>query len=75
MRMLVPVGVGPISRAQRGGLGGGFGRGFQQRSIEELVKHDQGLDREPRPPRRGCGCAALPLVGLAIGIPFLSRLT
>jgi hypothetical protein len=55
--------------------GGGFGRLSQQRSIEELVKHDQGLDREPRPPRRGCGCAVLPLVGLAIGIPFLSRLT
>ena len=71
MRMLIFSG-GPTRLPMRGG---GFGHLSQQRSIEELVKHDRGLDREPRPPRRGCGCAALPLVGLAIGIPFLSRLT
>jgi len=71
--MRMPLsGGGPTRLPMQGGgfghgHGDGFGRGFLQRT--------EGLDRDPRPPRRGCGCAALPLVGLAIGIPFLSRLT
>jgi hypothetical protein len=52
---------------------GGFGPGFQNRSPEEVVKHDQRPDHKP--PRRGCGCAALPLVASAIAVPFLSRLS
>jgi hypothetical protein len=50
-----------------------FGRRFQQRSIEELAKSEQGAGHEGRPqrddgsPRRGCGgCAVIPvLVALA----------
>ena len=36
-----------------------LGRGFQQRSVEELVKQELRLERDDRPPKRGCGCAAL----------------
>jgi hypothetical protein len=64
MRML-PSGGGQTRLPMRGSE---FGRGFQQRTVEELVKHDQRLDRDPKPPRRGCGCAALPVVAICIAI-------
>ncbi len=68
MRMFVSGSGGTLLR-----MYGGFGHGSQQRSIEELVKNSQGLDKDPQLPRRGCGCAALPLVALAIAIPLLGR--
>jgi hypothetical protein len=49
---------------------GGFGPGTQRRSPQEVVKH-QGPDRDHKPQRRGCGCAAVPVVALAIAIPLL----
>lgn len=74
MRMFVSGRAGPFVRVHGmfgHGQGSGFGHGSQQRSIEVLVKNSQGLDKDPQLPRRGCGCAALPLVALAIAIPLL----
>jgi hypothetical protein len=76
MPLLVSGSGGTLPRMQSGwwhGPGSGFGHGSQQRSIEELVKNSQGLDKDPQLPRRGCGCAALPLVALAIATPLLGR--
>ncbi len=78
MRMLVSGSGGTLPRMQSGwwhGPGSGFGDGSPQRRRWELVKNSHGLDRDPRLPRRGCGCAALPLVALAIviAIPLLAR--
>jgi hypothetical protein len=76
MRMFVSGRGGTLLRMYGGlghGPGSGFGHGSQQRSIEELVKNSQGLDKDPQLPRRGCGCAALPLVALAIATPLLGR--
>ena len=42
-------------------MGPTFGRPFRDRTIEELVKHEHGLDRNEGPSRRGCGCALVPL--------------
>ena len=34
-----------------------FGKQFRDRTVEELVKHEHGLDTRHDPSRRGCGCA------------------
>ena len=53
------------------GHGDGFGRGFLQRTDEELRKRQPGC----KPPGRGCGSNALAVVAIAIATPLLSGLT
>ena len=45
---------------------GGFGPGRQNRSPQEVVRHDPGPDHDHKPQRRGCGCTAVPVVALTI---------
>ena len=48
-----------------------FGKPFRDRSVEELVKHECGLDRDQGRPRRGCGCATV-IVALAGALALAS---
>jgi len=75
MRMLASRGCPTMLLAQGGqfghGHGDGLGHGFLRRTNEDPEKRNRGY----KPPGRGCGVNALPVVAIAIAIPFLSGLT
>lgn len=75
MRTLVSRGCSTLLLTQGGqfghGQGSGLGRGFLRRTNGEPQKHDPGY----KPPGRGCGVNALPLLALAIVVPLLGALT
>ena len=48
-----------------------FGKPFRDRTVEELVKHEHGLDHHDDRTRRGCGCAtAAVFLSLAVVLVF-----